>query len=81
MESEGKDVIPNKPGVQDNMLTGRSYAGEPEGTAALVRVGGQQLMKDPLKHSQTSQLTYTCIHAQRTNRNLHTVYNYFNIQH
>lgn len=35
MKSEGKDVIPNKPGVQDNMLTGRSYAGEPEGTAAL----------------------------------------------
>lgn len=39
MESERKGVIPNKPGVQDNMLTGRSYAGEPEGTAALVGGG------------------------------------------
>lgn len=80
MESERKGVIPNKPGVQDNMLTGRSYAGEPEGTAALVG-GGQWLMKDSLKHSQTSQLAYTCVHAQRMNRNLHMVYNYFNMQY
>lgn len=57
MESEGKDVIPNKPGVQDNMLTGRSYAREPEGTAALVRGGGGTAADEGLAEAQSNLTT------------------------
>jgi hypothetical protein len=40
MESEGKDVIPNKPGAQDRELIGRISPGEPSGgTLAPVRAG------------------------------------------
>lgn len=59
MESEGKDVIPNRPGAQDGKATGCSPAGEPAGgILAPVRAG---LTKGPSVQHKLTTGTLSCV--------------------